>query len=682
MSWIDYLVIIMPLAFVFLMGWRTRRYMKSVADFMSGGRLAGRYLLTVARGEQMAGAVMFVATFEMIAKAGFTLSWWWSIQIPVGFFVAVTGFVIYRYRETRAMTLAQFFEIRYSKKFRVFTGMLGFFAGILNFGIIPAVGARFITHFLGLPATVMLGGHEVMTYVPVMAVLLSFTVYLTISGGLVSVMVTDCIEGIVSQLLYLVIIGALLYMFSWTEISEVLGKRPAGESLLNPFDSSGVEDFNVWYILMGAFVSIYGTMAWQNSSAYNAAGLTPHENRMGNILGRWRDSGRAITGSLLGVCALVFLYHPDFTAQGEHVRELVSRIPDSKMQEQMLLPIAVTELLPIGIKGALCVILIMGIFGGDSTHLHSWSGLFIQDVLVPLRKKTFGPKRHILALRLSVIGVALFVFLFGAFFPPTEYIIMWWGVTMAIYVGGAGAVIIGGLYWKKGTEAGAWTALLTGSTLAVSGILMRLLCREGWLLDDWFGGKGFPLNGMQISFFASLVAAASYVVVSWLTCREDFNMSRMLHRGEYAKLKQAVGDAHELPATANRKVSIWGKLIGFDENFTLGDKWITGTMFGLSLWWVLIFAVGTVWNFIAPWPLHVWSTYWHIVGICYPVFMAVVTGIWFTWGGIRDIKDLFSRLKSEKVNHLDDGTVIGNQNLDERQPAGNESTTGAKEPQH
>ena len=36
--------------------------------------------------------------------------------------------------ETRALTLAQFFEIRYSKSFRVFAGMMGFGAGLVNFG--------------------------------------------------------------------------------------------------------------------------------------------------------------------------------------------------------------------------------------------------------------------------------------------------------------------------------------------------------------------------------------------------------------------------------------------------------------------------------------------------------------------------------------------------------------------
>ena len=45
--------------------------------------------------------------------------------------------------------------------------------------------------------------------------------------------------------------------------------------------------------------------------------------------------------------------------------------------------------------------------------------------------------------------------------------------------------------------------------------------------------------------------------------------------------------------------------------------------------------------------------------------MTSVTAVWFTWGGVRDIRDLFKRLKSQKINDLDDGTVVGHQNLDE-----------------
>ena len=294
----------------------------------------------------------------------------------------------------------------------------------------------------------------------VMAVLLSITVFIALSGGLITVLVTDCLEGMISQVLYVVIIAYLLWNFHWSDISHVLGDRPKGHSLLNPFDSSGLKDFNLWFILMGLFVNIYGTMAWQNRGPSNSAGLTAHENRMGNVLGHWRETGKVAVIALLAACAMTFLVSPQTAAQAAIAHQAVAQIPGAQMQEQMELPITVSNMLPTGIKGAFLVILIMGIFGGDSMHIHSWSGIFIQDILVPLRKKPFEPMQHIRLLRFSVIGVGVFAFVFGSLIQQADYLVMWTSSTMAIFVGGAGSAIIGGLYWKKGTVAGAWSALI------------------------------------------------------------------------------------------------------------------------------------------------------------------------------------------------------------------------------
>jgi SSS family solute:Na+ symporter len=429
--------------------------------------------------------------------------------------------------------------------------------------------------------------------------------------------------------------------------------RPPGQSLMNPFDSLGLKDFNLWYVLMGAFLGIYGTGAWQNTGGYKSAAINPHASVMSNILGRWREGGKGAVVTLLAICAVTFLNHPDFAQQAAAAHAETAAIGNAQIRSQMEVPIALSHFLPIGVKGILCAILMMGIFGGDSTHLHSWGSIFVQDVLVPLRKKPFGPKQHIRALRMSITGVALFAFLFGTFFQQTEYILMWWTVTTAIYVGGAGACIIGGLYWKKGTTAAAWSALLTGSLLSGGGIMARQIY-----------GDAFPLNGTEISMLVAVIAISVYVLVSLLTCREDFNLDRMLHRGKYANVVVALGeDLPPVPA-AGLKVHL-GRIIGFNENFSLGDKWIAGGLFGWSVFWFIVFLIGTTWNVIAPWPTSVWSSYWHVVGIGIPIFFSLATAVWFTWGGLRDMRALFQRLKVQKVNNLDDGTVVNHQNFDE-----------------
>jgi len=648
MQLIDWLLIAIPLLTLLIVTLYTRRYVRGVADFLSGGRMAGRYLLAVAKGEQGVGAVVFVATFEIISHSGFVLTWWGWLSIPVTFIVGISGWVIYRFRETRALTLAQFFEIRYSKRFRVFTGILGFGAGVVNFGIIPVIGSRFLTFFLGLPQTFSFFGFQIETYIPLMAVLLSISLAMTLSGGLITLMITNCLEGMMSQILFLIIIVALLLMFSWNDIAQVLENQPKGESLLNPFDSMGLKDFNIWYVLIGLWGGIYRTMAWQNQSAYATAAITAHESRMGGILSMWKGMGNTAVITLLAVCAMTYLAHPHYASQAAAVQQEVAQIAQPKIQQQMTIPIAIEHMLPVGIKGILCIILLMGVFGGDGNHLHSWGSLFIQDVLVPLRKKPFTPKQHIRLLRWSMAGVALFAFLFGCLFKQTEYVMMWWAVTEAIYVGGAGAAIIGGLYWKKGTTAGAWSGLLTGSCLVTSGILARQI---------W--GDAFPFNGTQIAFGGSIIACIVYFTVSLLTCRKNFDMDRMLHRGQYA-----VESEKKFQTQQKSKVS-WGRIIGLDENFSPGDKIIACGLFGWSMLWLAVFVIGTVWNLIAPWPIQVWSTFWFVVGIGIPIFFALVTAVWFSWGGVKDIKLFFQRLKEERIDARDDGTVVNHHNLAE-----------------
>jgi SSS family solute:Na+ symporter len=617
-----------------------------VADFVAGGRLAGPYLLAVARGEMQAGAVVFVAAFEVVTKSGFTLQWWGWISAPFVIIVAISGFVVYRFRETRAMTLAQFFEMRYSRRFRLFAGGLAFFAGLANFGIIPAVGARCMVFIFGLPQTFQWLGVTWQTSLVLMAVLLAVTVFITL-GGMTTVMITDCIEGMITQVFYLIIIAALLFMFDWGQIVETLSGNPPGQSKLNPFDSAANEDFNIYYILMGILLGIYGTMAWQNASGYNAAARNPHTAVMAGLLGRWRDSGKSAVIALLAVCALTFLQHPDFASASAGAHATIESISDSQTQSQMRVPVALNHLLPVGVLGVFAAVLLLGIFGGDSTHLHSWGGIFVQDLVVPLRKRPLSPKGHIRVLRLAIVGVALFAFCFGALFQQTEYIFMWWAVTQAIYMGGAGAAIIGGLYWKKGTVQAAWAAMVAGAVFSLGGIVLRQI------------NPDFPLNGVEIAFYGMFAAVAIYVVVSLLTCKEDHDMDCLLHRGRYAvQIPPPEAESEPPPPLIIR-------LIGIGKEFTKWDKVIAISLFAWTMIWVVVLVIGSAWNAFSPLGAEFWADYWHVVGIGIPVFLCFVTAIWFTYGGVRDIRRLFADLRREQVDVLDDGTVVDHRNLSE-----------------
>src|SRR5215218_2012343 len=154
---IDWTIVAATLLLVIAFAAYTRRFVKGVADFLAAGRCAGRYLLANARGESDSGLANTMSKFEMVLIAGFVLNFWEKVRVPVLLLVGISGFVVYRYRETRALTLAQFLEMRYTRRFRMFMGGLAFLSGILNYGIFPAISARFFIYFLNLPHEVAIG---------------------------------------------------------------------------------------------------------------------------------------------------------------------------------------------------------------------------------------------------------------------------------------------------------------------------------------------------------------------------------------------------------------------------------------------------------------------------------------------------------------------------------------------
>jgi SSS family solute:Na+ symporter len=63
-------------------------------------------------------------------------------------------------------------------------------------------------------------------------------------------MVTDCVEGLLSHLIYIATVVAVFFVVSWRQVVEVMAAGAPGHSGLNPFDAQEVEDFNFWFVVM------------------------------------------------------------------------------------------------------------------------------------------------------------------------------------------------------------------------------------------------------------------------------------------------------------------------------------------------------------------------------------------------------------------------------------------------
>jgi hypothetical protein len=129
---------------------------------------------------------------------------------------------------------------------------------------------------------------------------------------------------------------------------------------------------------------------------------------------------------------------------------------------------------------------------------------------------------------------------------------------------------------------------------------------------------------------------------------EEFNIDRMLHRGAYSdKSSHAI---HTSP---------WQRLLGITSEFTIGDRFMAYALIIWQVGWITCFAVVTAMNLIFPgrFPTAWWANFWHLYLMS--IFcLGIPITIWFTIGGIFDIRALFNTLASKDRDACDDGRVV------------------------
>lgn len=660
---IDWLILAGMAFVVCWMGFGTRRHNRSVADFLVANRLADKYLVGVSDGVAGLGAITIIAFFELHYKSGFCGVWWGNMLLPVAVVVSVTGWVQYRYRQTRAMTMAQFLEMRYSRRFRVFAGTMCWISGVINFGIFPAVGGRFFQYYLGLPPVmVSVGFTEIdATFAGIMVVLISFALSLVFWGGQIAVMVTDFIQGTFCNIAFCIIAVYLLFFkLDWSVMTETFALAPAKASLINPGQSGDTDNYSATYFIINVLGNVLNWMAWQGNQGYYGAARTPHAARMGRVVSNFRPIIQSVPLVLLALSAYMLLNHPLFAPQAEAARQALATIGNPTIQSQQTVSVALVQILPMGLLGLFAAVMLAAFISTHDTYLHSWGSIFVQDVVLPARqllnekKAPLDPVTQMRWIKRSILGVALFIFFFSLFFKQQQDVFMFFALTGTLYLGWAGWTIVGGLYWKFGNTAGAWAGALFGLVVSILGWALTfqwgfMQAKFGMLMPEtWQEAAKCPLNGQELYFIGMVITGLVYGGVSLLAGRAAFNMDRMLHRGAYAV--EDSGDAAE-PAK------------GFATlRMTSEYAWDDKLLYVLSLVYILalfgIFLAGTLAANVFRVAISdaAWASFWWTYSVAMTA-LSTLLAVWFAIGGFRDLRALYRRLAAVKRDFSDDGTV-------------------------
>ena len=353
------------------------------------------------------------------------------------------------------------------------------------------------------------------------------------------------------------------------------------------------------------------------------------------------------------------------------------------LYHQMMTAVGMRHMMPPGLSGLFCLLMIMAMISTDDTRIFSASLTITQDVVMPFVKKPLTPIQHLWVVRAVAIAVGICFYVGSTMMSQLDYINLFMSTMTTMWIG-AGSMVMLGLYTRFGTTKGAWASLLTSCGMALAYIGMKQNWTElyGFLRDmGWLNGfsavvhaisapfepivvwrvnpyKCF-INAYEFNLIATLTSFAVYIVVSKLTCKEPFNLDRMLHRGKYNL------DKHNQEKTVWNIKTVCNKLIGITPEYTFWDRVIARSLFVYSIIYRFLgaFVIIVIWNLFQRWPVSWWSGYFLVTSLLVPGAVTVIVTFWFGIGSVRDMIQLFRDLKTRKINYLDNGKVEGNMSL-------------------
>ena len=158
-----------------------------------------------------------------------------------------------------------------------------------------------------------------------------------------------------------------------------------------------------------------------------------------------------------------------FAFQNPQMREIflptVGKVDPSLQLRAM--PIALSNLMPAGFIGLLTAGMLAAAMSTYNTYLHTWSAVLTQDFINPIMGNRLSSKTRIMIARIIMCLIAIFLLVWGLWYPLAEDLWDYMAITGSIYFIGAFAVLTAGIYWKKASTVGAYGAFCCGFLMII-----------------------------------------------------------------------------------------------------------------------------------------------------------------------------------------------------------------------
>ena len=476
LHWIDVLIVGIYLATTLYIGfYLSKKASKNLEAYFLGGNKIPWYFLGLSNASGMfdiSGAMWTVSIAFVYGLKSAWIPWLWPVWNQIFVMVFLAAWI----RRSGVLTGAEWITFRFGAdrgaKWSHFIVVIFAVVSVIGFiaYFVEGIG-KFATQFLPWDLSFQLFGMLSLSSANSYAlIIIGITTIYTLKGGMYSVVSTEVIQFMIMIVSCVVIAVIAFDQVSYEQISQV---TPEGWGSLMPDwqldldwsaifpamnDKIGRDGYEMFGLLLGMmiFKGIFSSLAGPvpsydmqrvlssrtPSEAAKMSGLTPLVLFLPRYL--------MIAG--LTVLALVYLM-PELQAMGPN------------LDFEIILPWAIQEFLPIGIKGLLLSGLLAAFMGTFAAFINAAPAYLVND----LYKKYVAPKASNKTLirysYLASIALVIIGLVFGLFAGSLNELTLW--ISASLYGGYAAANVLKWIWWRfnsMGYFAGMAGGLLASMT--------------------------------------------------------------------------------------------------------------------------------------------------------------------------------------------------------------------------
>ena len=437
---IDAVLIVLYLLGITAIGLSVYSRVKSSTDYFMGGRRFGKLFMiffSFGAGTHTDQAVGVASKTYTSGLAAIWYQWLWLFCTPFYWLIAPL------LRRLRALSMAEFFEVRYGVSLAVFYSIMAFLNNAVTVGTMLRGAGEIIAAVTG-------GQVELWVSVSVMTVL--FVVY-GVAGGLMAAVITDLIQGILT-----VILSFILLPYALNAVGGFSGLHQA-------IDDSSVfslvnNDITVFFVLMMVVNGMFSIVAQPHVIQLCGAGKTEMDGRVGFTYGNFIKRFCTVAWCFTGLCAIVM--YPNLGTEGN---------PPPDQAFGMI----ASEFLPVGLLGLFIASMLAAVMSSCDALMNASAGLLTMGVYKPLVARG-KPYNELLVGRIaSLVLVAIGILIAFALTDVVQGIEIMWRIT-----GMLGIAVWLGIFWRRATPLGGWAVAISAGTVL-------LLTESDWFVT-WLSG--------------------------------------------------------------------------------------------------------------------------------------------------------------------------------------------------